>query len=503
MIRIYLNPLLLVPDKKVHIEDDYISESENTTYLDIVYEKGFDPDKVTVDNFLYQNVSFEVYLNIKRISTFYRGLGTPAFSFEEFKFAFLAKELSLIRYGTVEYMSLVPFGAPYEKNRLWEYIFELLEMRRCNYRLSCDFPAFSRYIDIYTKCMRRNISMESVRKDMERFEHVLDEFERIRDMLEQLYAFVTHNRLDKDSPVCEYALPYVLAAQRGDVHTSACAAKAIYNYILLPNELHKVIRFRFNETIMEIEDVIEEFPQEERPVIQSDEAVGFYRDVLIKRMGEIVNIRNVFKRIFSMTEQVEVYEGDVDLRKQQQLYMDSLTGEEGRTYIQHRFKNTTMDVAILRDISFSTDLIRVEYAEAIITLLAALEGIPAVRTAQIDFSDIPKLNKSFDQPISRASIAPDAFGATFMAGALDILVGFTFRASKRLVFIITDGEIEDFEQCQEMLEQLKITKGLHVFMINISPEIYGDVSEITDSQAICSVSMLANVLYHLLLKELK
>jgi len=137
-------------------------------------------------------------------------------------------------------------------------------------------------------------------------------------------------------------------------------------------------------------------------------------------MDEIVNIRNVFKRIFSMTEQVEVYDGDVDLRKQQQLYLDSITGEEGRTYLQRQFKNTTMDVVILRDISFSTDLIRVEYAEAIVTLMAALEGIAAVRTAQIEFSDMEKLNKSFEQPISQSRIAPDAFGATIMAGALDM-----------------------------------------------------------------------------------
>ena len=224
--------------------------------------------------------------------------------------------------------------------------------------------------------------------------------------------------------------------------------------------------------------------------------------MLIKRMDEIVNIRNVFKRIFSMTEQVEVYDGDVDLRKQQQLYLDSITGEEGRTYLQRQFKNTTMDVVILRDISFSTDLIRVEYAAAIVTLMAALEGIAAVRTAQINFSDMEKLNKSFEQPISQSRIAPDAFGATIMAGALDMIDSFTFRASKRLIFIITDDQIEDFEQCQVMMEQLSLSKGLHFFMIGITPEAYGDVAEINDPNALCSVSMLAKILYQLLLKEL-
>jgi len=491
-----------VPEKKVHIEDDYISDSKDSTYLDIVHEKGFNADKVDKDNFLHQEVSFELYLNIKRISSFYHQLGAVNFSFDEFKFAFLTKELSLIRYGTVEYMSLVHIGMPYEKNPVWEYIFMLLEIRRCNYLLSCDFPSFSHYIDIYNKCIRQTISVEMIREDMGQFQHVQGEFEQIRTMLEHLYALVVHHQADEHSPVCEYALPFVLAAARGTIHTSADAAKAIYNYILLPNKLHKIFRFRFSETVMEIEDVIEDHLKEERPIIQADEAIGFYRDVLIKRMNEIVNIRNVFKRIFSMTEQVEVYDGDIDLRKQQQLYLDSITGDEGRTYLQRRFKNTTLDVVLLRDISFSTDLIRVEYAQAIIILMAALEGIAAVRTAQIDFSDMPKLNKTFDQPISQSGVAPDAFGATIMAGAMDMLEHLDFRASRRLVFIITDGQIEDFEHCQDMMEQFALSKSMQFFMINITSEVYGEVAEINVPNASCSVSMLAKVLYQILLKEL-
>jgi len=488
VVFIYLNPLLLVPDKKVHIEDDYTSDSKDSTYLDIVCEKA--------------EVRFELYLNIKRISAFYRQLGTTDFSFDEFKFAFLTKELSFIRYGTVEYMSLEHIGMPYEKNPVWEYIFKLLEIRRCNYLLSYDFPSFSYYIDIYNKCIRQTISMEMIREDMGQFQHILSEFEQIRDMLEQLYALVIHHQESEHDQICLYALPYVLAATRGSIQTSASAAKAIYNYILLPNKLHKIFRFRFSEIVTEIEDVIEDLQEEERPIIQADEAVGFYRDVLIKRRNEINNIRNVFKRIFSMTEQIEVYDGDIDLRKQQQLYLDSITGIEGRTYLQRRFINTTLDVILLRDISFSTDLIRVEYAEAIIVLLAALEGIATVRTAQIDFSDVPKLNKTFKQPISQSSIAPDAFGATIMEGALHMLEQFTFHASKRLVFIITDGQIENYDHCQELMEQLTLLKNIQFFMINITSEAYGDVAEINVPNASCSVSMLAKVLYQILIKEL-
>lgn len=496
-----LSPLLLVPDKKVHIHEDLESDSEKATYLDIVTGKGFDPAEVTDQNFRQQDISFELYLNIKRVTAFFRQMGNGGLSFEEFKFAFLTKELSLIRYGATEYLHLIPVGMPYAGNQVWGYIFDLMELRRCRYRLSCDLPAFSRYIVIYSACVRKNISMEMVRQDMERFQHVLPEFKRISAMLEELYNLVIFHRTPDDSPLVEYALPHVLMAERGDVHTSARAAKAVYNYILLPNELHKLFRFRFTDIPMEMEEAFEELPQEERPQIREDEATGFYRDVLMRRMDEITRIRNVFRRVFTLTRQVEVFEGDIDLRKQQQLYIDSITGEEGRTYLQRRFRNTTMDVVVLRDISFSTDLFRVEYAEAVITLMAALEGIAAVQTAQIDFSDVPKLNKSFEQPITQSSIAPYAFGATRLGEALDMMEGFNFRASKRLAVVITDGEIEDQEQCRATMERLSREKGIFFFMIHIVPEECDGIAETGEEEAVCCMAKLDKVLFEVLMRE--
>lgn len=296
--------------------------------------------------------------------------------------------------------------------------------------------------------------------------------------------------------------PYLLAAERGDVVDSAEAAKAIYNYLILPDELHKYFHFRFFDMILETDEVIEETVVEERPEIRADEAAGFYRDVLITRIEEIVRIRNVFKRIITMTEQVEVYDGDVDLRKQQQLYLDSLSGSEGRTYLQRRFRNTTMDVVLRRDVSFSTDLIRLEYAEAIVTILAALDGFAVVRTAVVDFSDFAVQRKAFDQAARDCLVASEAFGATFMKDALDMMAGYDFRAAKRLAIVITDGEIEDMEECAEKMRDLAAVERFKFVIFHITPTIYGDAIKVSGSGATCSYSFLDKALFQILLKEL-
>jgi hypothetical protein len=501
---IFINPLLLVPDKKVRVNEDFESDSENPTYMEIHMDRSFDPGKITRDNFTEQNLIFELWLNVRRIEYFYRRSRIEKrAAFDDFKFAFLVKELALIRCGTVEFMRLIPPGPPYSGNQVWEYIFSLLELRRSRYRLSCELPAFSRYAAIYSACVRKHISMEMISRRVERFEHALAEFSRAKDMLEELYALAALNRVPEGSGLSEYALPFLLAAEHGDIFTSSQAATAIYNYILMPNEYHGMFKFRFSDFVEETEEILDDSSSEELPEIKEDDAVGFYRDVLIKRMENIVRIRNVFKRIFTMTEQTEVFDGDVDLRKQQRLYISSLTAEEDRAFLQRRFKSTTMDVVVVRDISFSTDLYKLEYAEAIVAILASLDAIASVRTAQIDFSDFAVLNKGFDQRARDAAVAPRAFGGTLMGSALELVGGFSFRAARRLVFIVTDGEIEDMADCSERMKHLSSLQGLRFFTIHITPEIYGDRLDVTGTHAVCGFNTLDRALYHVLMRELR
>jgi hypothetical protein len=499
---ILLRPLILAGDKKVRVIEDYDADSDSPTYLELVPGKGFDSGAVTLENYRTQNVRFDLYLNIKRIAAFHaRPNSRSAISFEELKNAFLVKELSLIRYGAAEYLRLVPRETPYTRNQVWEYLFLILELRRCRYRLSFELPAFSYYIGVYHRYVRTGIGMEMVREDMSRFQHILREFEKIRGMLETVYRLAILKE-NPDSDIASYALPWILAAERQDALVSAQCSRMLYNFILQPNELNRAFRFRFFEISPEPDEELEDAPDEPRPSVLEDEAEDFYREVLGEHREEIVRVRNVFKRFFTATHHVETFDGDVNLRRQQQLYLDSITGDPGRNFLQRRFRNTTMDVVILRDTSFSTDLYKIEYAASIITILAALEGIPSVRTAQIDFSDYPRLNKVFKQPLSRASIAPEAFGATRLAEALDIVESFNFRADKRLVFLVSDGEIEEPERCAEKTAALEKKQGLLFLYVKLTLPVYGSALQTRGRNAVCSFDMLSRALFELLRKDL-
>lgn len=494
--------MILVADKKVRIIEDYDADSDSPTYLELVPGKGFDNDAVNLENYRAQNVRFDLYLNIKRIRAFHAQLNLrSSLSFKDLKNAFLVKELSLIRYGAVEYLNLVPREMPYTRNQIWEYLFLILELRRCRYRLSFEMPAFSYYIDVYHRYVRTGIGMEMIKQDMSHFQHILREFEKIRGMLETVYRLAVLKE-DMNSDTASYALPWILAAERQDSLVSAQCARMIYNFIIQPNELNKAFRFRFFEINPEPDEELEEAPDEPRPPVAENDAEDFYREVLREHREEIVRVRNVFKRFFTATHQVETFDGDVNLRRQQQLYLDSITGDPGRNFLQRRFRNTTMDVVILRDTSFSTDAHKTEYAASIVTILAALEGISSVHTAQIDFSDYPRLNKTFKQPLSRASIAPEAFGATRLAEALDIVESFSFRADKRLAFLVSDGEIEDPERCAGKTAELEKKQGVFFFTVKLTLPVYGSTLQTCNRNAVCSFDMLSRALFELLRKDL-
>ena len=501
---IALNPLLLTPDKKIIITEDYESNSFNPTYLDIVLPASFDRSAITLNNYNKQDIHFDLQLNMKVIADFYKRISAKNLvTFEEFKFAFLTKELLAIRYGTVEFMNLVDVSLPYDNNRVWEYIFCLLEIRRARYRLSYELPAFTSYLSIYNTCVRTTIGLSVTRHNTDSFAYILEEFEVVRAMLESLYKLVIYNDTRIANPIKDFAYPLVKSAERLDIINSSNAAKAIYDYVILPKKIQKSFSITFKNELAYEEIMSDQSLHEERPIILEDEFTGFYRDTLLKRMTEINLIRNVFKRIFTMTETVKSFEGDVDIQKQQQLYTDSLTGEYGKTYIKKRFANNTMDVVIIRDVSFSINLIRVEYAETIITMLAALEGIPNVRTAQIDFSDKAIINKQFENKLKDCLIIPEAFGSTFLLPPLEKVDDLAFKSDKRLVFIITDGEIEDFEESVQLMIHLEQEKKLRFIMIHIISSFYGKFAQIQKNRAVCSYDLLDKVIYTILLKELR
>lgn len=92
---------------------------------------------------------------------------------------------------------------------------------------------------------------------------------------------------------------------------------------------------------------------------------------------------------------IGAYDGDVNLKKQQEAYLASKTAEESRVYQYYLRRKGSVDIMIIRDVSGSTYRFEREYAEALIEILAAVNNFDGIRTLVIDFEGGAKVRKSF------------------------------------------------------------------------------------------------------------
>ncbi|WP_370840768.1 hypothetical protein [Phascolarctobacterium faecium] len=92
---------------------------------------------------------------------------------------------------------------------------------------------------------------------------------------------------------------------------------------------------------------------------------------------------------------IGAYDGDVNLKKQQEAYLASKTAEESRVYQYYLRRKVSVDIMIIRDVSGSMYRFEREYAEALIEILAAVNNFDGIRTLVIDFEGGAKVRKSF------------------------------------------------------------------------------------------------------------
>ena len=90
---------------------------------------------------------------------------------------------------------------------------------------------------------------------------------------------------------------------------------------------------------------------------------------------------------------IGAYDGDVNLKKQQEAYLASKTAEESRVYQYYLRRKVSVDIMIIRDVSGSTYRFEREYAEALIEILAAVNNFDGIRTLVIDFEGGAKVRK--------------------------------------------------------------------------------------------------------------
>lgn len=106
---------------------------------------------------------------------------------------------------------------------------------------------------------------------------------------------------------------------------------------------------------------------------------------------------------------------------------------------------------IIRDVSGSTYRFEREYAEALIEILAAVNNFDGIRTLVIDFEGGAKVRKSFTDKAEQTSIVPLSGGGTNLLPAVRLLKEQVLKGKRRLLFLLSDGEINDREQAEREL----------------------------------------------------
>jgi hypothetical protein len=198
---------------------------------------------------------------------------------------------------------------------------------------------------------------------------------------------------------------------------------------------------------------------------KTNETSLFFLDTIRKYHNEIAELEYIFKRAFTSMKIVDSFDGDINLNKQQSAYIASITREDAKVFQYYRKKKVSVDIVILRDISGSTFKFEREYAEGLIEILAAVNNFKGIRTLEMDFGGETKINKSFDQSIEMASIFPVSGGGTSLLPTVRLLKDQIFKGRRRLLFILSDGEINDREQADYELDEFCRVNNVEIIKI--------------------------------------
>ena len=188
-----------------------------------------------------------------------------------------------------------------------------------------------------------------------------------------------------------------------------------------------------------------------RMVSRSGDTSQFFLDTVRKYRREIGELEYIFKQSFTSMKIIGAYDGDVNLKKQQEAYLASKTAEESRVYQYYLRRKVLVDIMIIRDVSGSTYRFEREYAEALIEILAAVNNFDGIRTLVIDFEGGAKVRKSFIDKAEQTSIVPLSGGGSNLLPAVRLLQEQVLKGKRRLLFLLSDGEINDREQAEREL----------------------------------------------------
>lgn len=446
-----INPLTFV-DININIVnnlsiDGYACVTYNNSICTILYN-----NKNIQDLYLYvdEKIDYELFFNI-----------------------FIAHEISHIKYESFLLYDLL-HNKLSESNlnnkncNVLKIIFNIIEDARIENRLSNQYMLFSKYFNFLLSLLKQYIV--SINKDTSNENFVNDYI----DMLYSIVRYKDYNVKDKEF------LNLVLPLTRKTCYTNMLNEQIATYIAIIYTYISQRYEEKYKEELKEMNDKIVE------KIIKSqdtDDKINkiydsIQKDKTIYKVNTENNIKilntikdntdkinkmyNLFKLLLTKFNKFNNYEGEVNLLKQQQLYIDSFTKDENKNYYNNKKSIIKLDVILLRDVSGSIGSNLDIYYESIIILLAALNQIETIRTYQADFETFYHINKEFDDKFENSKIVPRASGGTILLNLLQYIdTNIINYNNKTIVIILTDGQYLNKDICDKLIFDMK-TKNVSI-----------------------------------------
>lgn len=201
----------------------------------------------------------------------------------------------------------------------------------------------------------------------------------------------------------------------------------------------------------------------------------FYINTVKSFEETIREIRKLFARkgleqLLSPSE-----EGELNLKLQQDAYLDSYTFDLGsKFYLAPRRLKPALDVCILLDQSSSMEIEgrHVKAAEACVILLESLTSIPAIRASVVGFGGGVRVLKDFHEIIAQGRFYPQAMGGTPLGEALTKAHSLSWRPSERKsLILITDGYPDSWEEVDKALLSVRLLRKTHIIALCLEERV--------------------------------
>lgn len=432
-----------------------------------------------------------------------------AISFDDYCGALTAHEVFHVKFETFSKTSQLA------KNDLWKTIDNIFEDSRIEYRGVWHFPIYSHPIHLLLASIRYKADFSHVgSKD----NPVLQEIDQDMNTLFHLVRFGVILP-ESNQEFVNFALPLAITSRRSSRAEIIKAANAVYYYleqiaykdesvrnklsqtkgVLVPiskEQMEKLLRSKSLSLSDDDGDgeglpvqvmqspVLDAAREELRPLVSPSAGAGasnttvkvekvgneFVQQTLAQFWTEKEALRRCLRLLFTKKKRVKAYDGDLAVKHQMDAFLGVLAGDDQKKhYLVTKPMIPDIEFGIFQDVSGSTALFKVFFAQLSVILHAAIEETPGANSLHISFSDDAQIEKSFSQKIYDSNIHPRIAGGTQFESAIDLLKNITFRAKQRLIFVVTDGEFYGHKYLETM-EQLRREKGLLFILVKVTEE---------------------------------